>query len=283
MRKLLFIAFMLAATLSKGQLQMMFTADSLFGITSPLGVDSLFYWFAADLGVLDSLGGTIANNEGVGTWADQSGNGYNITQTTDTDRPVYKATGGAGSKPALQFDGSDDYMTSTAHFWGSDDITIFVVGKWASATRNVSEAVIGKGTGSGDKRNWQFYGGNTAESYFIRLNAFKDGAATNVTNYTTDTEDKSATNKLYAATSNGAGTYTLYVDGSVVATTRSVGGTGDDTIFNDNTAGSRIGINLGGTLFSQMTISEIIVYSRAITTAQRVAIETYLNKKYDLY
>lgn len=71
---------------------MFFTKDSLNNITSPLDLDSLFYWFAADVGVTDSLGGAIANNEGVGTWNDLSGNGYHVTQTTNGARPVYKAT-----------------------------------------------------------------------------------------------------------------------------------------------------------------------------------------------
>ena len=66
-----------------------FSQDSLSDITSPLDVDSLFYWFKADDGVLDSLGGSIATDEGVGTWTDYSGNGHDVTQATDTDRGTF--------------------------------------------------------------------------------------------------------------------------------------------------------------------------------------------------
>lgn len=54
----------------------------------------------ADTGV------SVSNVDKVNTWADQSGNGYNFTQT-GTARPALATIGGY---PCLQFDGVDDWM-----------------------------------------------------------------------------------------------------------------------------------------------------------------------------
>jgi len=281
MRKLLFIAFLFAATLSKGQLQMMFTADSLFGITSPLGVDSLFYWFAADLGVLDSLGGAIATDEGVGTWNDQSGNARHVTQTTNTDRPVYKATGGPGSKPCIQFDGTDDYMLSSSHWWGSDDMTVIAVYKVANATRASIEALISRNTATGNLRQFIVYAGLGGTPYEITVFLAKDGGAAN----TVDDKDSGKSAAFRAVSWVINGTTTIYIDGSSQSVSRTTAGTGDGTIYNtSNVLG--VGVNRASdtpNFFLQGSISEIIVYSKALTTTERAAIENYLNKKYDLY
>ena len=112
---------------------MMFTADSLTGITSPLDVDSLFYWYAADQGV-------TTNNNKVTQWNDLSGNGWHVTQADTSMAPSFEATGGPGSKPTMTFDGTDDFMASAAHWWGSDDLTMFVVMKFGNATRDGDDA-----------------------------------------------------------------------------------------------------------------------------------------------
>ncbi len=52
----------------------------------------------------------------VTTWYDQSGNGYNATQTTAANQPQIVSSGSVileNTKPALQFDGSNDFLLST--------------------------------------------------------------------------------------------------------------------------------------------------------------------------
>lgn len=287
MTRAILILSLLLSVLCKPQAQvmMLFSSDSLVNITSPLDLDSLFYWFAADVGVTDSLGGAITTDEGVGTWNDLSGNGYHVTQTTNTARPVYKATGGPGSKPTIQFDGSNDFLASAAHFWGSDDITIFAVIKFANATRNANECVVSKNYATGNQRQWQARAGATAESYVHTFFAFKDGSATNYVQYNS-AGAKSTAYKSITWISNGSGTVTNYQDGSSSSVTPTTFGSGDGTIYNNSTAIFGIGANrIGDTPDSliQGSISEIIVYTRALTATERAAIETYLNRKYDLY
>ena len=268
---------------SWGQMQMLFSSDSLVNITSPLDLDSLFYWFAADVGVTDSLGGAIANNEGVGTWNDLSGRGHHVTQSTNGARPVWKATGGPGSKPCIQFDGSNDFLASAAHWWGSDDLTVIVVMKFANATRDAVESVVQKFESSGNHRQWRFYGLNAASSYVHKLRLHNDGGVTN--SKEGDFLQKS-TNWRVLSVLNSAATTTAFVDGSSQSVTELTSGTGDGTIYNSSTANLSIAaVNTLSTptAFLQGSISEVIVYSRALTTGERTALENYLNKKYDLY
>lgn len=57
--------------------------------------------------------GVTLNGSKVATWADQSGNGHDLSNGTDAARPTYNATGGPNSKPSMLFDGSDDRLNNT--------------------------------------------------------------------------------------------------------------------------------------------------------------------------
>jgi hypothetical protein len=76
-----------------------------------------------------------------------------------------------------------------------------------------------------------------------------------------------------------------YIDGASQTFTITSGFTGNGTVY-DGTRALAIGaLTTASTpnAFLQGSISEIIVYSRALTTGERTAIENYLNKKYDLF
>lgn len=281
MRPFFFSLFLLASAHLQGQVMMMFfSADSSAFISSPADLDSLFYWFAADVGVTDSLGGAIANNEGVGTWEDLSGNGYDVVQDTNTWRPVWKATGGPNGYPAIQFDGTNDFLASAAHWWGSDDLTVFVVMKNANATRNATEAIISKGDGGSNLRQWNYRTENNANGNIYQLAKFKDGVGTNYDVYKHGV--KSTSFRLLSIVNNG--TRVAFIDGASSTVTSVSFGTGDHTILNSSQIVS-IGAQKEASYanFLQGSISEIIVYTRALTASERVAIELYLNRKYDLY
>lgn len=263
---------MTAATLT-GQVMMMFSSDSLVNITSPLDLDSLFYWFAADVGVTDSLGGAIATDEGVGTWNDLSGNGHHVTQSTNGARPVWKATGGPGSKPTVQFDGTDDFLASAAHWWGSDDLTVIVVMKnTTQAPGSTIKFIVGKNKTNTNKRQWQIY--NNQGNTFLQTDS--DGSVPSSQAYITSQPTIWFLHSIVSAPT----TVTWWEDGASEAVTGS-----SENILDDNTTGIFIGARDAASpdLFSDMSISEVIVFSRPLTTGERTAIENYLNKKYDLY
>ena len=72
----------------------------------PKSISGLTLWFAAD-----KLTG-FNDGDAVTTWPDLSGNGYDVTQGTSGSRPLYKTNIFKG-KPALLFDGTDDFFGNT--------------------------------------------------------------------------------------------------------------------------------------------------------------------------
>jgi hypothetical protein len=59
----------------------------------------------------------LSDGDLVGTWADRSGNGNDVT-ASGSNRPTYKAAI-QGGQPVLRFDGSDDRMLNTAISFGT--------------------------------------------------------------------------------------------------------------------------------------------------------------------
>jgi hypothetical protein len=89
--------------------------------------------------------GTLASFIGSGkdgfvvTWYDQSGNANDITQSTASNQPQLVSSGAVlnkGSLPAIQFDGSNDYLDKSPAFINSTDISSFSVSH-SSSTGNV--------------------------------------------------------------------------------------------------------------------------------------------------
>jgi len=64
-------------------------------------------WWRADSADNTTDGGAV------GTITDRSTNGYNVTE--GTNKPVYRATGGPSSKPTVEYDGSNDKLSSAVN------------------------------------------------------------------------------------------------------------------------------------------------------------------------
>lgn len=88
-------------------------------IRPPTDFANLVCWYRADLGVTDAGGGAVS------TWADQSGNGRDLTEATN--RPTLVADAGNG-RPGIQFDGVNDKL-ATADFAISQPLHVFIVFK----------------------------------------------------------------------------------------------------------------------------------------------------------
>jgi len=95
----------------------------------PTEIDNCVVWLRGDLGV------TVVSGA-VSSWADRSGRGNNVSQSTSTKRPAY-VENAVNGLPALSFDGVDDHLTGTlaAVFAGtSQEFTIFSVANIDSTT-----------------------------------------------------------------------------------------------------------------------------------------------------
>lgn len=93
----------------------------------------------------------LADSDPVATWPDSSGNGYNATQGTAGDRPLYK-TGIINGRPAVLFDGTSDYLATTAL------LSALLAGGGAGTAYVVARA--NSPGGDPDQTIWRDSGGN---------------------------------------------------------------------------------------------------------------------------
>jgi len=82
--------------------------------------EGLQLWLRADLGV-------TATSGSVSTWADQSGHNFDATQSERESQPT-QVLGGIGTRAAIRFDGSDDFLSLPAGMSDfSQGLTVFSV------------------------------------------------------------------------------------------------------------------------------------------------------------
>lgn len=103
------------------------------GQTSPPAT-GLKLWLGADTGI------TLDGSGGVSTWADQSVNGNNATQTTAANRPTVVANSMNG-KPVIHFNGSGQYLNLPNVMGSATAGEVFVVTK-ASAVSGAEHEMM---------------------------------------------------------------------------------------------------------------------------------------------
>jgi hypothetical protein len=220
-------------------------------------------WLRADAGVTEA-GGAVSQ------WADQSGSSRNAGQTVAASYPQLVANAVNG-KPALAFDGTNDFLTFNLPLNGLTAMTMVIVS---------SNTVNRTGDGNGVAHAPLFWNetadwGTVHLSPFQNLVKFRFGTR-QVNNLPVYTRPVSAGTNfgMAMAIKNGA-VETLYLDGqlaltasgklSTIAGIRDTGNIGRG--YNDNTY-------FGG------RIAEILVYDRALTDSERQTLEQYLRVKY---
>jgi hypothetical protein len=98
------------------------------GVMLPSAISGLKGWYEADSGLFQASNGTTAagNGDVVGYWTDQSGQGNHLIQATTSLKPTCRTLlGPGGTRPAVEFDGIDDYLQKT--FTLAQPATVFLV------------------------------------------------------------------------------------------------------------------------------------------------------------
>jgi len=227
--------------------------------STPLTVSGLYAWFRSDLGI--SLNGST-----VSAWADQSGNGRDLTQSTASKQPTYNATDSQyNNKPSLTFTAaSQTVLTNSAYTFST--YTVFLVCKVTAA---------GYFFIRGTTPNLDAYYSTGSPEMFCR----RTGPLTSTKSFTVS--QVSLTPKTYMAIMDGTHAGHLFkANGSTVTTsdgsTNSPGsassGSGAFRLFSDNSSD-----------FSSGTIAELIIYTPSISTFDILTIENYLRTRYNHY
>jgi len=77
--------------------------------------DNLLAWYSADAGVFTTTTSATpsGNEDPVGSWVDQSGNGHHLRRGTGNSTPTLQSFAGPLGTPALYFDGNDYLLMSS--------------------------------------------------------------------------------------------------------------------------------------------------------------------------
>src|SRR6266568_1754223 len=224
--------------------------------------DGLQLWLEADVGVTAGAGGKVT------AWQDQSGNGNNASQTTADMSPLL-VNDAINGKPVLRFDGVDDFLevadSDSVSITG--DITTFFLVKFDdfATYRAVWAKTLANQPGPND---WYALPGSGIPRAYrgngLGMNGSADGGqALTAGKYQVvgwDMAGSQLTHYVGAFASGGR-----QIDPSVIADA--------DTSLLIGTRDDRVTIMKGD-------IGEILIYNRALTVSDRVAVVVYLNKKY---
>ncbi len=232
----------------------MFMANQLigFGATTaatflPTDIANLKVWYRADQGITISTG--------VSQWNDLSGNAHHLVQATGASQPTYDATSGANSQAGVTFDGSDDSL-AVSFSAVSQPFHVFAIIKTVSALDGGSRGLVCGGA-IGERMITQGnVVANTIHNYMG--SAFVSLSHSNTTNHF-----------IWESLVNGASS--SLIRGNTAAAT---GNPGANTLS---------GVNLGilpGASNSNIIISDVCIYSAAISGANLTNLRSYFSTRY---
>ena len=215
----------------------------------------------------------------VTTWYDQSGNDYNVTQTTASKQPKIVLSGSTittNSKPTIEFNGTTSYLFNPLQL--VDDATSAFISTAFSTTRSALQYVLEMPRDTGGSRGFDV---RTISSTNILSGLLTENPVVS-TNATGTFNNASGNLNLVMASFDEAiatNNHQIFGNGALVGQATN-GGT---DIHNKNT-----GINLG--VFSNDTsngyllgtISEAFVY-KSNQLSNRTGIETNINDFYSIY
>jgi hypothetical protein len=257
--------------------------DTLATITefSPSNIAGLSLWLKADAGVLDDGGAAAINNDSVGTWQDQSGNGFHVSQDTSGYYPVYK-TGIVNGQPVIRFTSTSDtvlsHLSRPSPLTALDaaDFTIFVV--FANTNDEENGTLISTKDSADGTENRVAMLADSRSANKVNTLIKASGTAYIATN----DSDQGTSFRLSAAKLDGA-TLTAYHNGTAQADTETISGTWTNEFFR---IGAQYYNSLAGNVYSvplSGDIAEIIIYDSALSDPDRQSVESYLNSKYNIY
>lgn len=235
-------------------------------ITAPTQISGLQVWLdASDTTTLFQLsGGTTAVGDGnpVGYWGDKSGNNRHFLNNAGTtaSRPTY-----VSSLSTIRFDGVNDYLSSFFNVTYTAQTVFVVVSKRVQVTAARIYTQVSTGTD------------NAATGHFIPC---VDNAAGQLASY-------SAGNYRSLVSTRSLSTFDVFTSWfsstSAVNFINGSSGTYAGLTLNYSVTLSRLGAQATNpSAYFNGDISEVVVYNRALTNAEREDVEYYLSRKWSV-
>jgi len=198
---------------------------------------------------------SYSDTDSVPTFNDQSGNGNDATQGSATLQPTFDVDG-LGGRPALVFDGSD-YLQS-AGWTNALPNTVLVVGNITNAEDDVT--FIFDSANSSGRSSIMSVAADSPDSIGIYAGGTQSGGVFPKTS-----------DFLLACLFKLSGSE-IFLGGQSVSTS---GGSGTQNMIGATIAADRLGNNGAIGVFT-----EILIFNRTLTTAQRQALEDALGAVY---
>jgi type II secretory pathway pseudopilin PulG len=204
--------------------------------------------------------------------------GNHVLQGVDAKRPLY-ITNTLNSKPIIRFDGVDDALSSSSTITNApgDEITVMAVAG-LNATSQITEATptIAAFGSSAGSLGWKLYydGAGYSPSLVVKRT---DAWGSNVVTHNTSSS-QTTKNYVLATGITSGGKTTIFVNGQQVSSTANAG-----SIDYGSSPKFYIGSGALGNRLFKGDIAEILVYNRALTTNERIAIARYLGHKWQLF
>ena len=223
------------------------------------GIAGLTVWLRADC--INGVADDPADNSSVTTWSDVSGNSNNATSS---GTPTFQsdATNLINSQPVINFNGSSTFSSIDIRAGTRPNITIFAVYK--SRGSGNREGVWGVDDGGWDR-------------FFLARWVGNDGliSAGNSANVTSSGVIGTATLITTIYKHNVSSGSTVYRNGALAVTLT------DQTNLTAAYTNLLIGSGGAGLNFTG-DIAEIIIFNQALTSANLITVNGYLNTKYSL-
>ncbi len=267
-------------------------ADSSLPTNLPSGIVG---WYAAGHGVTNRSGAVATDGDLVGTWVDQSGNGYTLRDyaySAYSNAPTYIANS-AGGQPALQFGviedksdvmRSDDLSSSSNNVVGS----IFIVFQPNTNINNssASQALVDFTYSSGNLAINLGQVTSTFNNEIITVFGEGTNASGDVANTRSgwlDPADSIPSNIVHFLSvihNTVLEDFDIYLDGVKIDNAK-------DQFQHDMFTMERINIGHHANVWNdglfayQGLISEVILFDSALDVTDQATVEDYLNNKYN--
>lgn len=218
---------------------------------SPASVSGLTIWLDASDTSTVTTGATV-------TWADKSGNGYDVSQSTGANQPSYT------SGQYLEFNGTDINLERTQAL-GLSSLTVFGVFE-TIATAGFNNTIIEQGN---DGENFSLRAGGSGAG---NLGEFKTKIGGAVDERRTSGLSTATLYMLTGFYDETSGNKRIYLDGAVTSSATLSGAVDTDESL------LQVGSRNGAT--TAIRIREIIAYDNSISEADANALGDYLNNKW---
>jgi len=234
-------------------------------------IPGLRLWLKADSGV-------ITGGDNVTTWEDRSGNGLDVAQSTEDNRPT-RVTTVLNGMPVVRFDGINDYLIRAAvpgyDLFDNNSDTVFIVQKQAGSDPRTTTF---SWTSDGTNRFMVHATWEDLISYQVG-NAGGGGYVQADQPYGWD--DQWHVLKLTRDGNDGR----IVVDGIALTPTVNFSSPGNNSVTADLYVGSdywTVNNLSSSTNWFTGDVAEILVFKRALTSEEQQTVENYILAKYGL-